>query len=308
MKKKIVLSLGLATAIFTGCGSSSSGGDNNTGTGYYIDSAISGVDYVCGKQKGKTGSNGSFTFEKGKDCTFSLGDMKLREVKADTLKDQIKVLEDNLAVATLLQTLDSDGNPDNDGIVISENILAELKAKNITALPTNQDDVAVIYEVIKNVEGYNGVLKTEEEVQAHLDSGSSSNLNPDSPSEDFIAITEDMLKGKIFYLAIPQIDDSVLYIKKVFSSDNSSSYTGQKIKIKNGNIEFNKPINISYNLIDGIQIVDSISPHFKVRLQSMDNEKWTFSKKIDTNSDGNYNKTVEIIWYLSKPSDYPSIL
>jgi len=169
MKKKIVLSIGLATAIFTGCGGSSDGDSGvSTGTGYYIDSAVSGVDYVCGSQNGKTGSDGSFTFEKGKACTFSLGDMKLREVKADTLKDQIKIIEDNLAVATLLQTLDSDGDPNNNGIVISSKIIEELKAKNITKLPTNQDEVAEVYEVIKNVDGYKGVLKTEEEAQAHL--------------------------------------------------------------------------------------------------------------------------------------------
>ena len=77
------------------------------------------MDYVCGSKNGKTGTDGSFTFEVGKDCTFSLGSMKLKEVKANTLKDQIKVLEDNLAVATLLQTLDSDGTPDNNSITIS---------------------------------------------------------------------------------------------------------------------------------------------------------------------------------------------
>ena len=166
MQKISILSISLAVAILTGCTGSD---DENSGTGYYIDSAVSGVEYSCGSQNGKTGSDGNFTFEKGKDCIFSLGSMKLREVNADTLKDKIKILEDNLVVATLLQTLDSDGDPDNDGIVISENILAELREKNIITLPVNQDEVAAIYEAIKNVDGYQGSLKTEEEAQAHLE-------------------------------------------------------------------------------------------------------------------------------------------
>jgi len=184
MKKRVILSIGLATAILTGCGSSSD--PTTTGTGYYIDSAVSGVDYVCGSQSGKTGSDGSFTFEKGKDCTFSLGSMKLREVKAATLKDQIKVIEDNLAVATLLQTLDSDGDPNNNGIVISAKIVEELKAKNITKLPTNQDEVAEIYEVIKNVDGYKGKLKSEDEAQTHLAKAQGTQL-------------KELLAGKTFY-------------------------------------------------------------------------------------------------------------
>ena len=187
MKKIVILSIGLATAILTGCGSSSGRGNNTkTGTGYYIDSAVSGVDYVCGSKSGKTGADGSFTFEIGKNCTFSLGSMKLREVKAAKLKDQIKVLEDNLAVATLLQTLDIDGDPDNNGIVISEKVLAELKAKNITTLPTNQNEVAEIYEVIKNVDGYQGKLKNKTEVQTHLVQTQGAQL-------------KELLAGKTFY-------------------------------------------------------------------------------------------------------------
>jgi hypothetical protein len=215
MKKRVILSVGLATAILTGCGSSS-GGEATTGIGYYIDSAVSGVDYVCGSKSGKTRADGGFTFEVGKDCTFSLGSMKLREVKASTLKDQIKVLENNLVVATLLQTLDSDGDPDNDGIVISSKILAELKAKNITALPTNQDEVAVIYEVIKNVDGYQGSLKTEEEAQAHLDSGSSSDSAGDVPETG--ETLKDLLAGKTFWEVDVQVDSGIFLNKVDFNS------------------------------------------------------------------------------------------
>lgn len=215
MKKSVIVSIGLATALFTGCGSSDGG--STTGKGYYIDSAVSGVDYVCGTESGKTGPDGSFTFEKGKSCTFSLGSMKLRVVEAITLKDQVKVLEDNLAVATLLQTLDSDGDPDNDGITISAKMVEAFKTQNITVLPANQDAVAVIYEAIKNVEGYQGELKSETDAQTHLAKAQGSQL-------------KELLGGKTFY-NVSAADD---YLDKLSFNADVTSLTW--ITLKGGNI------------------------------------------------------------------------
>jgi hypothetical protein len=79
--------------------------------------------------------------------------------------------------------LDSDGDPNNNGITISANILAELKAKNITKLPTNEDEVAVIYEIIKNVDGYQGVFKTEAEAEQHLNGSDSDTPSQEDPSD-----------------------------------------------------------------------------------------------------------------------------
>jgi len=40
--------------------------------GYYVDSAISGVSYICGSQSGITENDGKFIFELGKDCILLL--------------------------------------------------------------------------------------------------------------------------------------------------------------------------------------------------------------------------------------------
>ena len=58
-----------------------------TGTAYYVDSAVSGVNYKCGSQEGITGADGEFTFEVGASCTFYLGDIELRGVEAELLVD-----------------------------------------------------------------------------------------------------------------------------------------------------------------------------------------------------------------------------
>ncbi|RUM67720.1 MAG: hypothetical protein DSZ05_02145 [Sulfurospirillum sp.] len=169
MKKGIVVLSMVTVGLFNGCGGSAVENDTaTTGTGYYIDSAVSGVDYVCGMQTGKTGTDGSFIFEKGADCTFSIGDMILRKVDSRSLKENVKIIEDNLTVATLLQTLDSDGDPEKAGITISPEVARILQQNKIVKLPENENEVVEIYEMIKNVNDYHGTLKSVEEARAHL--------------------------------------------------------------------------------------------------------------------------------------------
>ncbi|HIP59409.1 MAG TPA: hypothetical protein EYH01_03155, partial [Campylobacterales bacterium] len=76
--------------LFTGCGGSGTTAIE-TGVGYYEDSAVSGVSYVCGSKEGLTGENGSFTFEKGKGCVFTVNGIELREVLANGLTEGVKI-------------------------------------------------------------------------------------------------------------------------------------------------------------------------------------------------------------------------
>ncbi len=83
MTKKIMLTTIAMSAVLAlvGCGGGSDSSDSSeVGTAYYIDSAVSGVNYTCGSQKGITGIDGAFDFELGKSCTFYLGDIELRSV------------------------------------------------------------------------------------------------------------------------------------------------------------------------------------------------------------------------------------
>jgi hypothetical protein len=173
MRKFNLISLSLfAMLSLIGCGSSGSS-SSETGTGYYVDSPVEGVDYTCGSQKGKTSDSGKFIFEKGKGCTFSLAGVKLRETSSSQLTDGGKVFEDNDNVARFLQSLDNDGNPGN-GIFIHDDVRNELPnalADNGSKgkVPTGGTLDAVVASLDNDVSIFGGHVRTEDEVQNHLD-------------------------------------------------------------------------------------------------------------------------------------------
>ena len=164
MKKSITLSsIAIATVLLAGCGRTSSNSPT-VGTGYYVDSAIAGVEYSCGAESGVTNTDGKFTFEENQNCTFKVGNIILREVDASTLKDGITILEDNLDTARFLQTLDRDGDASN-GIEVSDAV----KKLNITEIPKEEAVLASIRDDIKaNDEKYQGRVVSTQEAQEHL--------------------------------------------------------------------------------------------------------------------------------------------
>ena len=136
----------------------------STGTAYYIDSAVSGVNYTCGSVVGITGEDGSFIFEVGSSCTFYLGDIELRSVDEGSLEDEGAVYETDVEIARILQSLDSDGNPDN-GITLDQNIITAMVEAGITELPDTPEEM----DAILKVAGVETVV-TEEEARNHLSS------------------------------------------------------------------------------------------------------------------------------------------
>lgn len=176
MTRKIITTSVIMGAMFTliGCGGGSSDtmdsvGTNpasvaTTGTGYYIDSAVSGVNYTCGSQEGITGADGSFTFEVGSSCTFYLGDMELRGVDTGLLVDGENVYETDVGIARILQSLDSDGNPDN-GITIEAATVQALAGEGITSLPTSEADMD---EMLAVIAANGGTEVSEEDAAGHM--------------------------------------------------------------------------------------------------------------------------------------------
>ncbi len=180
MRKKIVatsVAIGAMFVMFVmvGCGGgssadTSSGGTTpaapsvSTGTAYYVDSAVSGVDYKCGSQEGVTGTDGEFTFEVGGSCTFYLGDIKLRDVDATLLEDGAIVRETDVNIGRILQSLDSDSNPDN-GITINKDIVRALSDAGITKFPEIDDEMNEMLEVIEN---NGGTVVSEADAEAHM--------------------------------------------------------------------------------------------------------------------------------------------
>ncbi len=154
----------VASLLFAGCGSSSSSTEASTGVAYYVDSAIQGIDYDCGTEQGVTGEDGKFTFEKNKNCSFTVGNVLLREVNASTLKDGMTILEDDAHTARFLQTLDRDGNASN-GIEVP----ASAKSLDINEVPKEDAVLATIRDDMKAKDkDYRGRVVTVEETQAHL--------------------------------------------------------------------------------------------------------------------------------------------
>jgi len=238
MKKNIALStiatLALLSLVSVGCGGggSSTSSSANTGTGYYVDNAVAGVDYVCGTQKGKTDKDGKFTFEESKECTFTLADIPLRTTPSSDLLDGKKILEDDPKVAKFLQSIDADGDLSN-GIQITDEVITAvtkaLKENDIStnSVPEGEDLVEVVASVGNDVPAVSGDVRTDEEVQGHL-------------TQTQTQITKELLAGKTFYF----LDDDT--IKKVvinsdattikFGDDSETAITieGNKIKDKDG--------------------------------------------------------------------------
>jgi len=172
MTKKIIATSVVVGAMLTltGCGGSNDTLDNGatnpvaTGTAFYIDSAVSGVNYKCGSQEGITGADGSFTFEVGGGCTFYLGDMKLRGVDAGLMVNGKNVYETDVKIARILQSLDSDGNPAN-GITIEADTVKALADAGITKLP---DTVAEMDEVLAVIAANGGTEVSEADAVGHM--------------------------------------------------------------------------------------------------------------------------------------------
>ncbi len=150
--KKNVLSMAVACVLsgvmLTACGGGgddngggSNGGNNGGGTdtgskplhtAVFLDSVVGGLDYRCNDYTGVTNAKGEFLFDDGDTCEFALGNQRLGAV---TLKAGNSLVtpytlagddkEKAIRIAALLQTLDSDSNPEN-GITLDKVQVAQL--------------------------------------------------------------------------------------------------------------------------------------------------------------------------------------
>ncbi len=117
----------LAIASLVGCSGGGSG-STPTKTGYFIDSAVEGLEYTSGNTTGITGADGSFKYEEGKPVTFKIGSMILGSVTVtnsrifpiDLISGAVDETHPKVSlIAQILQTLDSDNDASN-GITITQ--------------------------------------------------------------------------------------------------------------------------------------------------------------------------------------------
>jgi hypothetical protein len=137
-----------------------------TGTAFYVDSAVGGVDVLCGTTHSVTDTNGAFIYEEGQDCQFYIGDVLLRHESG--LYDGKVVIEDNLQTAQFLQSMDYDGDATN-GISIHNQTGDILAQHNIHTVPHNDDTLAESVTHLQNANiGYHGDFVHQNDAQEHL--------------------------------------------------------------------------------------------------------------------------------------------
>lgn len=129
--------------VFSLLGLSACGGDEGEGgpvfvapvilDGVFKDSNVSGVSFVSGGEQGVTDKDGQFTYEKGKDVTFSIGAIDLGSAVGKPVMTPLDLVENGTLNSTevinkarFIMMLDKDNKPSN-GIEIST--LVQEKAK-----------------------------------------------------------------------------------------------------------------------------------------------------------------------------------
>jgi len=150
-----------------GGGSSSASQQAATGTAFYVDSAVEGVTVTCGNTVSVTDENGMFTFEAGRECRFTIGGILLR-VENELYQDKV-IVEDSIKTAQFLQSMDSDGNPDN-GIKIMNQTGDVMVQYGISQVPDNDEELADAVEAMESsASGYYGSYVGGQEAENHLE-------------------------------------------------------------------------------------------------------------------------------------------
>jgi hypothetical protein len=171
----------LAIASLVGCGGSGSGGAS-TKTGYFIDSAVEGLEYTSGSITGITGTDGSFKYEEGKPVTFKIGSMVLGSLTVTNSKvfpvDLVSGATDEThqnvsLMAQILQSLDSDGVASN-GITINETTRRSITQSIAIATADPSQTRTVIRQLLAS--NTTGTVRTDLVDQTAAESHLESNL------------------------------------------------------------------------------------------------------------------------------------
>lgn len=212
MKKGIQISVVAAAFPFSIVGCGGGGGGTPANTAYYVDSAVEGVDYICGEFNGTTEADGAFTFDPDKNCTFSLAGAMLETIDKSRLASGKKIVTSE-DVAQVLQTIDGDGDPSN-GIQIKDICKTNLKQAFADKKNLSFTDLQKEARAIK------GSLKDMNEVTKHL-------------TETNNGITKELLAGKTLYdLFMPPFLGAEPELNEVtFDSSLSKMTFGKEIEL-----------------------------------------------------------------------------
>jgi hypothetical protein len=225
-EKKNLLRAAIAAALTSGlvaCGGGSSGSDGTppssqqgSETGRLVDSSVAGIEYVTSSGfSGITGTDGEFYYNPNETIDFKLGNLYFGKADSRELSEGL-VTPETLAgdadndgsrkakIARVLQTLDSDGDPEN-GITIDEKTRTAASGVNIPDVADADLESETVKKTITGLakaaenENYQPQdLKSEEEAVAHLEDTLGYEIKVTSCGENTDNITEADLANKTF--------------------------------------------------------------------------------------------------------------
>lgn len=150
--------------------------------GVFLDSAVIGVQYATKNStgvtthSGVTNTKGEFQYETGDTVTFSIGALVFPTVTATGIltpmtlaggSADITANQQATNIARLLQSLDSNGNP-NDGITIPAGAAAIATAVDFNVNATTFETNAAVINLVANSGSTTTSLVTEAAAQAHV--------------------------------------------------------------------------------------------------------------------------------------------
>jgi len=216
--------------------------DNNpstTITGQFIDSAVIGLNYSCSSgTTGITNTNGEFTCNENDTVTFSINGYVIGSATAQAIISP-KTLQPNddtvmTNIAQLLQTLDSDSNPDN-GITL------DVEDEAVKALNDSVDVRLEHADFDSAITTYIGkVLVDEATALAHLeksvDLGTTDDTNTTVPNSGFSY-------GRIDAIAYPELIVD-LYNEAGYNMEYSGKGYHISLTQRDGLVSYDKDNNI----------------------------------------------------------------
>jgi hypothetical protein len=169
MKNLLNLCLLATTSVLTACGTGSD--SSTTKQGVFVDAPVEGLSYATTSGlTGTTNAAGVFNYLAGDSVTFSLGTVNFPTVVAGDLVSPLDLADapstnhpGALAIARLLQSVDSDGNPDN-GITVNRTKLASNISQPADWSKVNDIQLAAMLSA-----GAPG-LRSESQARTHLSS------------------------------------------------------------------------------------------------------------------------------------------
>jgi hypothetical protein len=163
MREKIAtVALPIVTTMMLAACGSDSGSPSDLLTGYFIDAPVEGLDYHTESNvSGMTDKHGKFQYHYGEKVSFSIGKLLVGKVEplgdglvtpgTIAVESQVSDKESfELQLLRVLQSLDSDGNPNN-GITISKEIKNSLESIPKTQVSLSDYDDA---ELLKLSHGF----------------------------------------------------------------------------------------------------------------------------------------------------------